>query len=401
MNRFFYPDQSATSQMVSDLASYLSTQGIEVAAVSSRQLYENASAALPAREVTSGVRVFRVWTTTNGRTHLIGRALDYATFCVGAYCRLYCLLRKQDLVVAKTDPPLLSAIAAAVVTAKGARLVNWSQDVFPEVAQASGVGIAVGVPGRMLRALRNWSWRRASRNVAVGQRMAAYMKDQGVPTHRVSVIHNWADGGLIRPLAQETNALRKEWGLEDVFVVGYSGNLGRAHEASTMVCAIEILSVEPGIRFLFIGGGKSYQDLRELVTQRRLQNVIFKPYQPRECLAMSLSVPDVHLISLRSEMEGFVVPSKFYGVAAAGRPIVFIGDSDGEISRLVLELRCGRTVAEGDGQALAASIRELRDDKSLLLQLGKNARNAFDLKFDKAIALSKWERLLEQVAQEG
>ena len=96
--------------------------------------------------------------------------------------------------------------------------------------------------------------------------------------------------------------------------------------------------------WLFIGGGALYQDLQAQVERRRLTSVHFRPYQPSERLAESLSVADVHLVSLRPELEGLIVPSKFYGIAAAGRPTIFVGDKDGEIAQLIARHACGQTV---------------------------------------------------------
>src|SRR5574342_267951 len=104
--------------------------------------------------------------------------------------------------------------------------------------------------------------------------------------------------------------------------------------------------------WLFIGSGALLGTLQAEVERRRLTSVRFKPYQPKQRLAESLSAADVHLVSLRPTLEGLIVPSKFYGIAAAGRPTIFVGDEDGEIAQLIARHECGRTVATGDGKAL-------------------------------------------------
>ena len=131
---------------------------------------------------------------------------------------------------------------------------------------------------------------------------------------------------------------------------------------------------------------------------RRLTNVVFQPYQPRDMLGQSLTLPDVHLVSLRAEFEGFVVPSKFYGIAAAGRPCVFIGDADGEIARLLGEGECGLTVPDGDGAALAAAILELRNDPARAQAMGAAARRMFEARFDMPVALARWDAVLAEAA---
>jgi hypothetical protein len=95
-----------------------------------------------------------------------------------------------------------------------------------------------------------------------------------------------------------------------------------------------LLADEPGLAFLFIGAGSGYRPLRAAVAARRLENVVFRPYQERAQLPLSLTAPDAHLVTLRPEWEGLVMPSKLYGVLAAGRPVLFIGDPAGDVARI-------------------------------------------------------------------
>src|SRR5262249_11428888 len=148
------------------------------------------------------------------------------------------------------------------------------------------------------RSIRNWSLRAAHTNVAIGDCMAKKVVEQGIRKDAIRVIHNWSDGIAIQPVAHQKNDLRRTWDLEGRFVVGYSGNMGRAHEFRTILDAAEALSGHTEIVFLFIGAGPQRDRIDEEVRRRALENILFKPYQPREQLALSLSVPNVHLISL-------------------------------------------------------------------------------------------------------
>ena len=156
-----------------------------------------------------------------------------------------------------------------------------------------------------------------------------------------------------------------------------------------------------GIAWLFVGGGALYAELQRAVMAKNIANVHFKTYQPDELLAATLSAADVHLVSLRPELEGLIVPSKFYGIAAAGRPTIFIGDPDGEIARLIALHGCGCIVAVGDGAALAQTIRELAADPQRCRQMGERARLAFEAGFDKSIAIRCWEELMGEVGGTG
>ena len=234
LNRFYAPDHSATSQMLTDLAVALAGQGQRVQVVTSRERYLDAGARLSARETLQGVEIHRVWTSRFGRSGLAGRAVDYLSFYLSAAWRLRRLARPGDLVVAMTDPPLLSVLVRWALVGRRVRRVNWLQDLFPEVAVALRVRLAGGAVGRVLQGWRDVSLRSAALNVVIGERMAERLRAVGVAPARIRVIHNWADGAAIRPLDPATNPLRRAWGLEHAFVVGYSGNLGRAHEVATV-----------------------------------------------------------------------------------------------------------------------------------------------------------------------
>ena len=169
LNRFFYPDHSPTSELLSDVAFALAERGFDVSVVTSRQNYEQPKANLPAHERINGVDITRVWTSTRGRRRLVGRSIDYLTFYVAAVWRVWRTARAGDIIVAKTDPPLLSVPMALVAKMRGAYLVNWLQDVFPEVAEALNVGGRVGrIASGALKPLRNWSLRAAKVNVVEG-----------------------------------------------------------------------------------------------------------------------------------------------------------------------------------------------------------------------------------------
>lgn len=390
LNRFFYPDHSATSQMLSDLAFGLAAQGHEVNIITSRQRYDAPDARLAPYEDVNGVRVHRVRTPRFGRANLLGRALDYLGFYVAASTKLLRLVRSGDVVIAKTDPPLISVPAALVARLRGARLINWLQDLFPEVAAALGIR---GLPYRMLSGMRDGSLRKAQANVVIGERMAERLRNRGIPAERIVLIHNWADGKAIQPVAVADNPLRHDWQLADKFVVGYSGNLGRAHEFDTILQAAALLADDRGIRFLFIGDGAQAQMVRQSAKQRGLDNIVFRPYQPREQLRHSLAAADVHLVVLKPELEGLIVPSKYYGIAAAGRPAIFIGDGAGEIARILKHSDSGQVVNTGDAAALAAVIRELRDPLKRQA-MGERARALFEQEFQLPIALGRWDALL-------
>jgi colanic acid biosynthesis glycosyl transferase WcaI len=400
VNRFFFPDHSATSQILSDLAFHLASAGRDVHVVTSTQIYDDPRAALPVSEIIDGVHVHRVPSTGFGRDKLLGRSIDYLSFYRSMWQSLVALARPGDIIVAKTDPPLTSIIAVAAARRNGARLVNWLQDIYPETAVELGVPFMRGPLAASLMALRNRSLRQADATVVVGDLMARKVESLGAPASRVHVITNWCNDDEIQPVAQSKNPLRQAWGLADQFVLGYSGNLGRAHEFETVLATAERLRNEPRFIFLMIGGGKGFEELSRAVKRQGLtRSFRFIPYQEQKLLPYSLSVADAHWLSLNPKLEGLIVPSKFYGIAAAGKPIIVIADKNGEIAQRVQQHGCGIVVAPGDADALVDALRLLSSAPETVSQMGRRARIMLDAHFTRHKSLQRWSELVGQLAQ--
>ena len=397
VNRYFHPDESATSRMLSDLAFRLADRGIPVAIVTSRQLYEDARARLPAQETVQGVTVHRIATSTLGRARLPGRALDYASFHLAAALQLARILEPGDIVVAKTDPPLISVVTGLMASWRGAVLVNWLQDVFPEVAAALAPGMLPHWLQAVLVRMRDASLRRAVMNVVIGEGMRTRLLARGIGADRIRVIPNWADTQAIAPLAPGESQTRARLGLNGKFVLGYSGNFGRSHEFHTLLAAARHLQGDLDFAFLMTGGGARASQLREAVERASLTSFHFQRYQPAQLLSDSMAAADIHLVSLLPALEGLILPSKVYGILAAGRPVVFIGDIDGDVARLLREHDCGISVPVGDGARLAKQLRVLEADPERLRSMGANARRLAVTRCTSDIAAADWLDLLAQL----
>ena len=401
LNRFFFPDHSATSEILSELAFGLSKEGIKVEVITSRLRYDDASPLLAAREVIHGIQVFRVWTSQHGRQRLWGRALDYASFYMAAGCRLWRSAAPDTIIVAMTDPPLSSVMAAIVARLRGAKLVNWHQDIFPEVAEAVELGGLIGHLGlALLHVPRNWSLRCARMNIVVGQRMAKTVRRLGVAEARIRVIPNWADSEHITPVEPKQNFLRAAWGLNKSFVVGYAGNLGRAHEIGTVLGAMTLLNQTPSptpIKFLFVGGGSLRCRLEKAIATSDLTNTCFRDYQPRAQVSNVLGAADIHIVILNPKMEGLVVPSKIYAIAAAGRPAIFVGDPKGELADIISDGGFGFVVPSGNVESLRDRILQLARSPTLSKLMGTRARSLFEQQWDKTLAVQRWKQLLADI----
>jgi glycosyltransferase involved in cell wall biosynthesis len=389
LNRYFPPDSSATGLLLADLASYLSTRGRTVHVIAGTGAGDGGAAAVAPAAGDGGASLHRIATVRDPA------ADRNESFHAAAGTILQRLLSSGDIVVAMTDPPLLCLLAAQVAHRSRARLVNWHQDIYPEAVLAAGVEV---VGAQAMGRLRDGALKAAAANVAISERIAATLVVHGAAPETLRVIANWTNDTAVRALPADSESLRRDWGLEHKFVVAYCGTLGRSHEIETVLAAATALRDRSDIRFLCVGGGHYRAALEQQVAARSLANFVFQPYQAEAVFAQAVSLADVHWVSLPPEMEGLIFPSKLYGIAAAGRPIVAVTAFDGEIAHLVRQHQCGLVVPARDGDAFARSIAALAADRDACEEMGRRARAMLDGHFSRTAALRKWDELLDRVS---
>ena len=252
LNQFFPPDLAPTGQMAADLAEDLVAAGHSVTVLASRGDYLGGDRH-PVRSDWRGVEVVRVAATSLGKRTLVHRALDYSSFYASAGWMLR-RLDPPDVIVAMSTPPLIAA-AALGVRHKGTKLVYWVQDLYPEIAVAFEAIGESALHTRAMAAVSRRVMQASAQVVVLGEAMKEKAVAAGAHPDRVSVIPNWADGEVVKPIPHASNPLREALTRGARFVVLYSGNIGRAHDVATMVGAARKLADRTDIAFVFQGGG--------------------------------------------------------------------------------------------------------------------------------------------------
>ncbi len=395
LNQYYAPDDAATAQLLADLGEGLAAAGHDVDAICSHRAYADPSRTYPSRETLNGVRVRRTRCTGFGRGSMIGRILDYVTFLFGAGMAL-AFQPRPDVVVSLSTPPMVALLGLGLARLRRARSLYWVMDVYPDVAVELGALKRGSLGDRLVGGISRTALRGSDEVVALGETMAEKLRDAGA--RRISVIHNWADGETIQPRPLAGHPLREAWGWDGRFVVLYSGNMGMAHEFETVLDAAEQLRDRPEILFAFIGGGPRRAEVEAEVERRKLTSFEFRPYVDRDRLGESLTAGDVHLVTLRDRMPGLLVPSKIYGILAAGRPTLYVGPDEGEIATIVAEGDCGRRVPLGQAEALARTIRSYADDPVGIEREGAAARRSFEERFTRGRSLARFLRLIDPAA---
>ena len=393
INRCFWPDAEATGQLLGELTEDLSGDSdvTVVAGPCDSGLIGRRS--LLRTEARRRVSIVRTWGTRLPKSNLLGRFINLGTYYVlAAVASLK--LGRPDIVVVETDPPLLGLLGALLKIRWGSRFVYYCQDLYPDIAEATG-----GVRSRALLWLldraNRIAYAKADAIVVLGQDMRRRVLDKGVAAERIIVIPNWIDCKKVA--SSGSNPARSRFG--DKFVVMYAGNLGLSQQLEIVVAAAEKLRADERILFVLVGDGARKQWLQNEVRRMGLGNLEILPQQPRETIGELLTAADLHLVPLLAGAAGCMVPSKVYGILAAGRPFVAMMEDFADVARLASEHRVGFVTPPGDVDGLVAAIQNALHNPVQLKEMGRRARRLAEEQFERRIVTRRFAQLLEEVAR--
>lgn len=402
-NRAFYPEVSATGQLLTELAEGLTRDhGCRVSVVAGiptgtvHGVWPKIRGLSPVTlEKFGSIEILRARGTTFSKRLFLGRVANYLTYFASA-CIAGLKLKRPDVVVALTDPPIIGLAALLAAFRFRAKLVISYRDLFPEVARLLEESRSRWIEWALHRVNRILI-RRADRIVALGEKMRERLiHDKGAPPHKVDIIPDWADSASIAPGPKE-NRFSKTQGLVNRFVVMHSGNIGAAAHLEVLIEAAVYLKDLPDLLFVFIGDGVRRIPLQEKIKRLGLKNVLFLPYQPKELLTDTFASADCFLISLKPGLAGYIMPSKLYGILAAGRPYVAAVDNDCDVVKITQRHQCGLTAEAGNPKDVAEKIRLLYHDRELARQMGERARKASPL-YDRGVGVEAYYGLCSELA---
>jgi len=349
------------------------------------------------REELHGVTIERCATTLFDKDVVILRLINVVTICCSILLKALFTFKQGDVVIVVTNPPPLPSVALLAARMRRAQCVLLVHDVYPEVLVATGLLREDSLLLRSLRWLNRRLYPRFERVIVLGRDMQRLVESRFMPENKkATLITNWADIETISPKPRKENRLLKQRGLEDQFVIQYSGNMGRTHGLETILEAAVLLQQEESIHFLLIGSGAKRRGVEAYLSSARLRNVTLLPLQLRQDLAETLNACDVAVISFIKGIAGISVPSRTYNVMAAGRPIIAVADDDSELALVVREERIGWVVRPGDKAGLVEAIRHAQSEPRKLKEMGERARTAA-LKYSRSQVLESYKTLIDAV----
>lgn len=358
LNQTFYPDVVATSQYLSDLAATLVERGHEVTVVCSRRAYDSPSTRFPRREKWRGVEIRRISCFGFGKKTRWRRFADFGSYIANCTGHL-AALGHFDVVVGMTSPPLISWVGAVFARVRRARFVFWVMDLNPDEALAAGWLREGSRTTKLLMAMLRGSLRAAAVVIVLDRFMAKRIEEKGIDPSRITILPPWSHDDAVQYDVEGRKRFRMQHGLDDKFVVMYSGNHTPCHPLTTLLEAAEKLKERSDVAFCFAGGGSELETVRRFANCRQLQNIVIVPYQPLSQLSALLSAADLHTVVMGNPFVGIIHPSKVYNIRALGIPYLYIGPFESHIA----ELSPTFTARHGDVDMVAEHIRTAADQQ--------------------------------------
>ena len=393
LNQCFYPDVVSTAQHLADLARGLAGQGHEVTVVTSDRGYDKPRERYQLRESWNGVQIIRIPSLSLGKETKLKRALNFGSFLIVCSLRLL-TLRRFDVVVALTSPPLISFLGALFAALKGGRFCFWVMDLNPDEAIAAGWLREDSFVACMLGSLLNYSLRCADRIVVLDRFMKDRILRKGITSDRISVLPPWSHDDAVIYSAEGRRLFRERNGLEGKFVVMYSGNHSPCHPLDTLLEAALEIGTRPEIVFCFVGGGTEQKKVRAFRVQNQLENVTCLPYQPLEELSGSLSAADLHVVVMGDKFTGIVHPCKIYNILRIGASTLYIGAPESHITDLAEYVDSDRLFLAQHGET-ALVVKHIRDAAELRSNNSQPGSHPHAGRFSKQSLLPQMIELLE------
>ncbi len=393
LNEFFHPDLCASAVVAADHLTKIAAARPEwkITVLSGQRAWNDPAVVYPAAETWGGLQIVRVPRPAVSRTNLLRRGWGFLEFARQAV-RAARSLDPVDLVIATTAPPQGASAARRIARQHHCPYVYEILDLYPDCAEVLGRIASHGLIHSAWRYFDTKVMRGAARVVTISepitQRIAA---TRGIPRERLQTIHDGYDPARLVPF--ERNEFKEQYNPDGRFVVQYAGNMGLSHPFESIIAATHAMVNEPDVFFMFIGDGPQRTVLRAGLPS----NGLLLEYQPPELLSQVLDTADLCLISQHPEMFDKALPYKIYAILAAGKPSIFIGDRRCEIAKWLTESGAGVQVDQGRPDALAAVIRELKDDASRRATMGQAARDLFERRFNSTLAARGWIEAIELV----
>jgi len=397
MAQCYAPENVSAAVLITELAVDLAKRGHQVTIVTGApnypqgKVFEGYRNSLFTAETLDGVRVIRTWSYISPSKKTPPRLLHYGTYSATAFYGG--LFAGRPDVIVSYSPPLPLGLSAWLLS----RIfrVPWVlqiEDLFPDAAVAAGVMTNKKIIS-FFHGIERFLYRHAQRISVISRNFRQNLLAKGIRNSKIKLIPVWADPELVRPMKKQ-NSFRRQYLLDDKFIVMYAGNIGLTSCLEDVLQAAEILQSNKDVQFVIVGEGVKKDALEAQAQARQLSNILFLPFQPRESFPEMLAAADLGLVTLNAGAALSSLPSKIFNVMASARPILAVTPPGSEVMQIVEEAGCGWNVPPQSPEKLAEIIIQLKEQETLLAQAGQNGRICLEKFYSRNHCVDEHEKML-------
>ena len=368
-----YPELISTGQTITELSEELVRQNQKVTIFCAQPSLINQKK-VNKKINHQGIEIQRLRSTQFKKSNILGKLINHLTFSLSVWLKFWALPKKSTILLL-TNPPILPLLTLAVFKKHKTHILLF--DLYPETLIAANIIKKENGLAKAYHYLNNRVYKKAESVIAIGRCMQQKVQEK-VPTLTIAYIPIWCDDQHIKTNKKQID-FKQKWGLDNKFLVGYSGNLARFHPIETMINAAIKLQNDPDIVFVFVGEGAKKEPAQEMA--KKTKNCHFFTYVDRDELPDLLSSFDCGLVGLNTNQTGLSVPSKAMGLLSAGVPILACCEEETETVQLIKEHQCGEWVLPNQSDPLAEKIKSLKNSKEKQKKYQNNALNASETHF--------------------
>ena len=354
------------------------------------------------KEEINGVKILRIRVPEFSKTDKKSRVKNIVSYFFGAMGATF-KVGKMDYVFSISQPPILGGLLGVWGKwVKHAKYIYNIQDFNPEQVMAVGYTKSKLITDVMMW-LDKFSCKQSDLVITVGRDLVKTLEGRfkGKKVPKTVMINNWIDETEIYPLEEDNEkvvAFKKKYGLDGKYVIMYSGNIGLYYDLERL---IEVVGrFKPGTKtadgrevvFAFVGAGSVLDTLVLYVEEHHMDNVIFIPYQDKADLVYSLNAGDIHWCVNAKGIKGVSCPSKYYGLAAAGKPVIGVLESGSEIRCLIEDTSGGLCCEPGEYDQVEENIRWFikNANSGELKAMGNRSRKNLEKNLTRNVSVRKY-----------
>lgn len=388
ISEFFYPYQTSTQKILTELAEDLVEQGLDVSVLTTKNAYREEKQTLKKYEVYKGIKIKRIAASSFSRDSFIGRILNYLTFTTGI---LFNLLFKNDYdkILFVSNPPLVPFIGYLVNKLKRKPYVYLVHDVYPDVAIKLGVIKTQSLIAKIMNFMNNKIYQNAEKIIVLGEDMKKVIVKKGIIPDKIVIITNWADSTKNYPV-NVSDEFYKKYQLNNKFNILYTGNISKVHAIDSVLELARRLKGYPDIQFMIVGDGNRKQYIEEVKKKESLDNISLANYMFGEEYNTLLNCANIFITTLQDGIEGLGVPSKTYTYMSVYKPLLAVMSETSEIGKMVNQYQLGAQYNSGSEEEMANYILNLKNNTGLYNVYCQNVRETFNQLYERKKVTEKF-----------